>query len=368
MAEVENVKPMKDDSINILTIFKIAGAFLAMLIGAGFATGQELMQFFVSEGAKGIAGSFIFLVLGTYMALSLLLTGHKHGFKNGEEVFKHFMGNVIGTVFTWYSIVLMFSLYVVMVAAAGSVLNEAYGLPVYLGSGLMALAVMLALYFGLHELIDVIGVVGPVLIIVILYLAISTLMQNPIEINESVKIVGAPEELRASSSWWLSGILYVMLQLVGLFSVLPVLGAKIESRKDLICAGVLGPVLYFLTLCLTIMAMLCHMPEITDTMIPMLFLAAEVMPAIASVFAFIVLAGIFTTTAPLLWIVLVKFTPDGSRKYKILGVILSLMGYLSGMYLPFDRLVNLIYPTIGYSGMLLIGFMLIKQIKTRSLA
>lgn len=359
---------MKNGSVNLLTIFKVAGAFLAMLIGAGFATGQEVMQFFVAEGAKGIAGSLIFLLLGTYMAVSLLLTGHKHGFKNGEEVFKYFMGTIAGTVFTWYSIVLMFSLYVLMVAAAGSVLNEYYGTPVYVGSGVMALLVMLALYFGLHELIDVIGVVGPVLIVVILYLTISTVINNPAGINEGAKIVTSLEVFKASGSWWLSGVLYVTLQAVGLFSVLPALGATIESRKDLICAGLLGPVLYSLALCLTIMAMLCNMPGISGKMIPMLYLAVEVMPAIASVFAFIVLAGIFTTTAPLLWIVLVKFTPDGSRQYKVLGIILSLVGYVSGMFLPFDRLVNLIYPTIGYSGLILIGCMLAKQLKNRSLA
>lgn len=39
---------MKNE-INILNIMKFAGAFIAFIIGSGFATGQEIMQFFTSN-------------------------------------------------------------------------------------------------------------------------------------------------------------------------------------------------------------------------------------------------------------------------------------------------------------------------------
>ncbi len=34
-------------------VLKIAGAFVGFLVGAGFASGQELLQFFVSFGVWG---------------------------------------------------------------------------------------------------------------------------------------------------------------------------------------------------------------------------------------------------------------------------------------------------------------------------
>lgn len=37
-----------------IRIFSISGAYIALLIGGAFSTGQEAMQFFVGFGAKGL--------------------------------------------------------------------------------------------------------------------------------------------------------------------------------------------------------------------------------------------------------------------------------------------------------------------------
>ena len=35
---------------SILNILKFAGAYIAFIIGSGFATGQDIMQYFTSNG------------------------------------------------------------------------------------------------------------------------------------------------------------------------------------------------------------------------------------------------------------------------------------------------------------------------------
>ena len=39
-----------ENHINFKKVFKTAGAFMAWVIGSGFATGQEVLQFFSSYG------------------------------------------------------------------------------------------------------------------------------------------------------------------------------------------------------------------------------------------------------------------------------------------------------------------------------
>ena len=39
--------------------FQIGAAFIGVIVGAGFASGQEILQFFTSFGAIGIAGSIV---------------------------------------------------------------------------------------------------------------------------------------------------------------------------------------------------------------------------------------------------------------------------------------------------------------------
>ena len=42
-----------------IRIFSISGAYIALLIGGAFSTGQEAMQFFVGFGSKGLIGLLI---------------------------------------------------------------------------------------------------------------------------------------------------------------------------------------------------------------------------------------------------------------------------------------------------------------------
>jgi len=46
-----------------------------------------------------------------------------------------------------------------------------------------------------------------------------------------------------------------------------------------------------------------------------------------------------------------------------LVVALTSVGYFGGMLLPFDRLVNLIYPTVGYTGMAFLIFAVTKDLR-----
>jgi len=352
-------------AFSILNVVKVAGAFIAFLIGSGFATGQEVLQFFAVDGIKGVWGSGIFMGLCTYVSVSLLLDGYKHGFRNSEEVFCHYAGPVFGRVFTWYTLFVIYSVFGLMLAGGGSVLHEHLGWPVWTGSALLATAVFLTLYFGLRELLDVLGFLGPVLVGLILAVCIVTVFRHPEGIAAGAAAAREMDLLRASGSWWWSGLLYATLQIMALFSFLPAAGATMGNRREAVAAGILGPFLFFATLVLVILALLVRMPDLEGKMIPMLDIANHALPAIGSAFALVIMVGIFTTIAPFLWILLVKFTTDGSRAYRLLSVPLCLGGLLGSLYMPFDRFMNIIYPTIGYSGILLVLLLLVRQARER---
>ena len=76
-----------------------------------------------------------------------------------------------------------------------------------------------------------------------------------------------------------------------------------------------------------------------------------------------VFAGIYTTAVPLLYNPCARFAKEGTARFKILTVILGVVGLLVGLFLPFRVLVNVIYVLNGYVGAVLILFMLWKNIK-----
>jgi uncharacterized membrane protein YkvI len=155
---------------------------------------------------------------------------------------------------------------------------------------------------------------------------------------------------------------------MGLASFMTPLGATVDSTRQLIVAGIVGPLLFVLTLVCIVLALFSGLPEITEVGIPMLYLANNAAPYLAPLFSGIITLCIFTTAVPMLWATLVRFSDDGSRRYHMLAFGLTAFGIIGATALPFNELLNIIYPTIGYSGFILIALMLIKQVRTRSLS
>ena len=83
-----------------LVVLKIAGAFTAYLIGSGFATGQEAMQFFAAYGALGVLGAALSLALFIYICASLMLAGKHYQLTRNEDVFRFYCGDYVGVFLT----------------------------------------------------------------------------------------------------------------------------------------------------------------------------------------------------------------------------------------------------------------------------
>lgn len=340
----------KAKSVDLLNVLKISGAFMAFLIGSGFATGQEAMQFFVSNGLKGVLGIAIVLVFFVYLCNSFLRAGKELGLKRNEDVFKYYCGNIVGTFFTWYTMTFIIAVHAIMLSGAGATLHQYYGLPQIVGSAAMAMLSMATLLLGLNRIVEFIAGIGPVIVVMTIFIAVSVLINNPSTIARGNEIIPSLNLLSVSSHWVLSGFLYVGLSVLGLASFLPAVGTTIKKHGDIGYISFLGPLLFTLGLTLVSLALISQVAEINGQMIPIMALASGVLPIYGAIFAVIIFLGIYSTATPLLWTVCARFAEDRTPRYRALVITLTSVGFFGGMVLPFDKLVNLIYPTIGYAG------------------
>ena len=77
-------------------VLKIGGAYAAFCIGSGFATGQEIMQFFTAFGWAGIGSAIITMILYVWMGVTLMRDGRKYSFTSDAAVWKHYCGKGLG--------------------------------------------------------------------------------------------------------------------------------------------------------------------------------------------------------------------------------------------------------------------------------
>jgi len=351
-------------SINIVPILKMSGAFVALFIGSGFATGQETMQFFVAYDYKGLVGVAFSLFLFIYTCSKLMSAGYKYKLSRNEDVFVHFCGEPIGKFLTWFTMVFIVATFTIMLSGAGATLEQSYGTPVFVGSGTMAMLSMLTLLMGLKRIVDVISIIGPVIAVSTIYIAIISVLQDPAAIDTGAKIIPTLNLLSASPNWLFSSVLYVCFGLPAAASFLPAIGAAASNNRDVAFAGIIGPSVFVGAILLVTLALMSHIDEVNGALIPIMVLADEVLPVYGSIFAVIIFLGIYTTATPLLWSVCARFSEDRSRKYNFLVVALTGVGFCGGMVLPFDKLLNLIYPILGYAGLLFLSCVIFQDVKT----
>lgn len=323
------------------------------------------MQFFVVHGWYGVAAALVSMVLFIYTCSSLLSAGQRNDLRTNEDTFRYFCGPIIGVVITWYTMALIVAVNSVMLAGAAATLQQAYGVPTYAGAGAMAMLCLATLLLGLNRILSLLGIIGPLILLFTAATILMTLFTSTESVASGVASVSSFKLLRASDSWLFSSLLYVGLILPGLAGFLPVAGAKLHSSSEVRAVSLLGPLVFTGVLILLVIALMAKIHQIAGVEVPTMAMAAGILPVYARLFAVAIFLGIFTTITPLLWTVCTRFTSEHSAQYRGLAVCLTLVGLAGGTVLPFGVLLNWIYPTVGYVGLLFLVCQIVTDVRHR---
>jgi uncharacterized membrane protein YkvI len=108
-------------------------AYLGAVIGAGFASGQEIVQFFVNYGTRGLQGGFIAGILFALSGALLLNVAHNHNISNYQELLDFLFGRTWGRIVDFMLAAFLFLGISTMIAASGAIFSEHLYQSKYLG-------------------------------------------------------------------------------------------------------------------------------------------------------------------------------------------------------------------------------------------
>ena len=157
-------------------VLKMGSAFIGIIVGAGFASGQEILQYFTSFGIMGIAGAIVSTALFAYLGMILTRLGSRLRTTSHKEVIYKISGRFLGTIIDYIIIFTLFGVGVVMVAGAGSNLEQQFGIPPFIGSLLMVVLVFITILLNVDKVVAVIGSITPFLIIAVVGVSIYCLL------------------------------------------------------------------------------------------------------------------------------------------------------------------------------------------------
>ncbi|MBU5294310.1 YkvI family membrane protein [Anaerosalibacter bizertensis] len=331
-------------------VLKLAFIYIGTIIGAGFASGREIIDFFGVYGAKGIIGmvlsSFLFMFIGAFF-LSKIYEKKINGYENLiNNIFGEKLGFFIDTVI----ILSLFIGYCIMVSGSGALFNQEFNLSKNIGIYLMVILSFITFLFSLEGLSFINSILVPLLVLGIIYFGGNVIIEEGF-IFSNLKGI----EYTNKGNFITSSILYVgfnsLLLIVILSSLLPI----ITNKKVAIKGGLMGGGILGVLGCFILIPLLILYTQVYALDIPMLNISGYGGRIYSKIFSVILWLAMFTTAIANGF----GFIERVSKKRNhIFTSFLFCLSSIPLAKLGFSNLVATIYPIFGYFG----GFILLVSI------
>lgn len=324
----------------------IAFTYIGTVVGAGFASGQEVMSFFTIYGHNALwailISSFLFIFIGTRI---LLL---------GMEFKASSFGKLIDIMFGFLSpiinIYLLFAMMVInmaMLAGAGAMFQE-FGKTSYLvGVTITALAAIVTIGFGISGILSI----NKVLVTTILSFQIIIIF---ITLFTKKSFEGQIDFVEASTIHIIKqGISYASFNIILSTGVLARLGQEFRDRNVLKLGGVLGGSILGAMLITSHYCLLAHIPYILDYEIPVLYIISNESRFFSILYFLVVWGAIFTTLVGNLFSMTSFFHDRFGINHIITAILIICIASLLS-FLGFSSIVSTLYPIVGLIGVIFI--------------
>ena len=336
-------------------------AYVGVLTGAGLASGQEIMQYFISFGKDGLYGLIGIGVLHIFVGGIVLQLGSHFVAESHidvlEEVSKKFV-----TKFMDFALILnCFLMGFVMIAGAGSNLEQQFGLSPWIGSLICTLLIIVVGMMDFEKVTKVIGFFTPLVLVFTLVGAIYTIVKaNPD--FEALDVLGKSME-SSLPNIAVSTINYFGLCMISSISMAFVLGGSRTDSSQARAGGMLGGGLVAILTGLVGFTLFLALKDVKDADIPMQIILNNVHPYMGLAMSLIIFGMIFNTAISLFYSAAKRLSLT-EEKFKRNLIIFTLLGFALS-FMGFKKLMALLYPILGYLGLILIIILVVAWFKER---
>ncbi len=263
--------------------------FQSIVIGGGYGTGRELVEFFLTEGpAGGYLGMLISTVIwGVILALSFELARAGRFFD-----YRTFLNSLLGR--GWVAFEVLYVLQVILTvavvgSASGELLHETLGWPRIAGTLIMVAVVGVFTYRG-SDLIERFFSIWSLGLYLLYFLLIVFVLSDSGDTIFSNMRLSTPD-----SSGFMAGIRYAAYNLAALPAMLFAL-RHVEHRREAFSAGLLAGVIAMFPGALIYTTFLGYYPSIVSEAIPANFVLGQLGMPLFQTFFQIILFGTFIET------------------------------------------------------------------------
>lgn len=319
----------------MFNITVITYSVIAAIIGAGFASGQEILLYFAAFGKYGILGIILTATLSVFFVYAVLDLSHKYNYKTYDDFLTIFKNTALRRCIKIVTLLFSFAVYGAMLSAAGEIIFELFNIPYALSTLLCAVCAVIMFSAAGERIFTLNGILGTVLVVLIVFSVLYMLSYREFH-------VFSPKAVKAVSD----GFIYSGYNLVSLTPVLVILSNRIKKHSETVsvslCVGISVAVIMGLMFCL----LSIYDGKINLGELPMLTLAKRQSNGFALFYAFVLFCAVLTTL----------ISSGGGlidtlvKKNKFFGTaLITVLAYFFSSF-GFSNLINTAYRFCGVGG------------------
>ena len=327
-------------------VLKVVFVIIGTLIGAGFASGQEVYLFFFSYGMKGLIGILISSIIigGVIYSTFNILNKYK------INTYKDFL-NILIPKNTKLKIIANFIInifilitFFIMIAGFGAYFEQEIGINRLVGSLVLAIITFIVFMTSIKGVVKVNELLVPILIGFIFIIGIISIKDTHILNLENYVI-------RTNyTNFALSAVLYSSYNSILLIPVLITLNNYVKNKKQIFYISFISVIVTILLSIIIFLLLVRVNVDISKLEMPVVYVVSNIFKILRYIYGVIILGSIFTTAISL-GVSFLQNTAKNKKGYTQIAIIMCITSVIISKF-GFSNLVSLLYPIFGYLGLI----------------
>lgn len=325
---------------------KIVFVIIGTMIGAGFASGQEMYLFFFSYGIEGLIGIVVASVIMGWVINQTLKMAKKYEITTYKEFLDKLIPKskkikvIINFIINSFILITFF----IMIAGFGAYFEQELAVNRFIGSTLLVIVTYIIFMTSVKGVVKANELLVPILIGFLTMIGILNLKDIHF-LNLGDYIIKSKE-----GSFLLSSILYSSYNSILLIPVLLTLRNYLKDKKQILTIASISTMLMILLSVIVFLLLVKVDVNIQNLEMPAVYVVSNSFKILKYVYGFIILGSIFTTAISLGTSFLQNVTTN-KKSYTQIAIIMCITSVLVSK-IGFSNLVSNLYPIFGYLGLI----------------
>ena len=333
-------------SKNRISAVNIAFLYVGTLMGAGFASGREIWQFFSVFNQNSYFAIMIVTVLFMLFGMMTVKISSVLGTTDIGKIIMPFENSYLESFFGYVTAGILFIVYIVMAAAGGALFQEQFGIHRVFGGLLLMLLVVATILGGFERISKNFKYIIPVLLIIVFLVCVTIVLKDLPDAGMKADYNISP----MTPNWYSSAIIYISYNMLAGIPILANSTRRAKSYKTALLGAAIGGLILGAAALTMNYAMLTDAGLSSNSVLPILALSGKLSSGVQWIYATLLLFAVYASATSNFYGFTTKIKEGRHKRSLILiaafaGFLLSLIGFadIIATILPFEGYCGLIF-------------------------